>query len=164
MLEAIFAAGIIAISPLEFRAETMIDIDDVTLGSVADIQNLPVELRKDAEQLKLYRLAKGQRETRLGHAQLASRARALFPALSPWLSGKFEGAVRVGRVARPVPQLVADCSSGVSKGDDVTAVMDAGWFRVERKVEALQQGGQGSAFFARTSDGEVAKIFCKEDN
>lgn len=162
MLATILATGILPISPLEFRAETTIDDRYVTLDAVADLQNLPADIRTDARQLILYRLAERQRETVLDHAKLASRARALLPALAPWLSGEFEGAVRIEHAARSALRLEMDCGEGISKGDAVTAKIEAGWFQVERKLEALQNGSEGLAFFARTSDGDVVKIYCEE--
>lgn len=162
MLGAILMAGALIASPVEFRDKAVIDDADIRLGAVADLGNLPVELRTRAEQLVLYPMSDARGATIINHAQLASRARALLPALSPWLSGRFEGTIQIGPSPSPAPRFIMSCGEVVPKGAFVTAAIDAGWFRVERKVQALQRGAPGSAFFARTSDGEVAKVYCEE--
>lgn len=162
MLLTALLSGTLAVSPLAFSSEAEISIEDITLGAVADLKDLPADLRARAEQLVLYPMPDNRDVAVFEHSKLASRARAMLPALSPWLSERFEGALRIDSVSKSPSRLTTSCGDGVPKGAFVLSVVNAGWFRVERKVEALQQGDPGKSFFVRTSDGDVTTVYCGE--
>lgn len=162
MLLTALIAGALAASPMAFRNEAEISGEAITLGAIADLKDLPADLRASAELLALYPLPDKLRGTVVEHSELASRARSLLPALSPWLSGKLEGKLKINSAPNSLPLLTTLCGDGVAKGAFVSSVINAGWYRIERKVEALQQGDPGKSFFARTSDGEVTTVYCEE--
>lgn len=162
MLLATLIAGTLVVSPLAFSGEVEISGEAITLGAIADLKDLPAELRARAEVLVLYPIPPSKHATVIEQSKLASRARSLLPALSPWLTGKFEGKVKIGNASQSPPVLTAFCGEGIPKGALVPSVLNAGWYRIERKMEAIQQGEQGMPFFVRTSDGDVTTVYCEE--
>lgn len=134
------------------------------LGDVADLKVLPVSLRDLAAALPLVtRSAKPI--DRIDHAWLASRARSLMPALSPWFQGPFDGQTIFepkGGAVSPI----ADCSpsdDGVTKGDTVTVRILSGPFQIERQTIAMQAAKSGDRLFVRTADGSALAALCAGD-
>lgn len=161
MLSAILSMAIASPTAFVFRDKVEIRGGYVTLGAVADLAVLPPELRKRAETLSLLKIQPASRELLISHERLASRARSLMPTLAAWLPPVNGGAVRINSDAAQSRYAVAACGTGVAKGAVVAAVINANWFRVERQVEAVQDGRVGGLFFGRTPEGEVMQIYCE---
>jgi hypothetical protein len=70
---------------IRFRPAVNLGRPEVTLGDVADLAGLPPTLRGRASSLVVGRLDRSS-EARLSADALAARARALMPALAPWLA------------------------------------------------------------------------------
>lgn len=106
-----------------------------------------------------------RQERRFDKRLLASRARALVPALKPWLSIAYSGSVRVLRASAPQPELVAGRLDGeaVKAGSPVIARIAVGPFSIEREGTAVQAGEPGERFFLRTRDGQILAARCCGD-
>jgi hypothetical protein len=82
-LLALFGADAVA-EGIEFRPAVNLDRPQVRLGDVADLAPLPPALRPKASSLIVGWLDRGA-EARFSANEVAARARALMPALGPWL-------------------------------------------------------------------------------
>ncbi|MFM2411379.1 MAG: hypothetical protein RL481_2207 [Pseudomonadota bacterium] len=164
LLAAATGATPVVAKTLVFADKMVARGDVLTLGQVADLQILPADLRQQASVLPLMKRAG---DGSIEHRQLASRARSLMPALSPWLRGPFKGHLALS--ARNVPQTMpmANCGSGdeaIVKGAELIVHVTAGPFNIQRDAIALQSGRPGERLFVRTTDGEVLVAQCEGDN
>lgn len=161
MLFALLPLAMAGPTPVLFRETVDVKGDSITLGAVADLSVLPGEVRSRAMNLTLLKIRPKARGVAISHAWLTSRARALMPALAAWLPPPKGGSLMINVDSARPGQAVTDCGEGVSKGTAVTASVSVNWFRVERKVTAVQDGKAGQRFFARTSEREIVPVFCK---
>lgn len=92
VLASATADGVVA-----FRPDAQVRSRDVRLGDVADLSNLPPELRARAAELPLLHLAAGAREIRVPQSLLTERARVQMPVLARYLpnSPTGEAAIRL---------------------------------------------------------------------
>jgi hypothetical protein len=86
-------------APLTFVCHADLAGADVRLSDVADTARLPEPLRAAAGALVLTTLPRGVDHALLASARLSERARALMPALRPWLPDPAGGLVAVDRRA-----------------------------------------------------------------
>jgi len=84
-------------SPVAFVRDATVIRDQVALGDITDLAQLPSGLRERAAVLPVARLRPGQGQVVLAARRMAERARALMPALSPWLTDATDVAVTVRR-------------------------------------------------------------------
>ena len=84
-------------SALAFVRNATVVCDEVALGDIADVTRLPPGLRERAAVLPVARLRAGQGHVVLAARRVAERARALMPALGPWLTDPTDLAVTVRR-------------------------------------------------------------------
>ncbi|MEO8113195.1 MAG: hypothetical protein ABI655_02360 [Phenylobacterium sp.] len=84
-----------AAAPIAFEREVEITGRSVQLGDVADVSRLPAGLRGRAAALPVTEFRPGQERLVLGSRRLAERARALMPALSPWLPAAIDSPIVV---------------------------------------------------------------------
>lgn len=147
--------------PISFDTAAEASSGTLTLGDVADLSQLPENLRGPAKTLPLYRLRHGQREGLFSHAALASRARALMPILNPWLAGHYKGSLLVGsqRTKMGTPHIACG-RGGLAKGVTASARVNWATVSIEREVKLLQPATPGRRFFASTSEGDVIAIYC----
>jgi hypothetical protein len=168
MLQAFLLVGVMAVTPMpignvQFSEKVTVEHGLITLGQVADLSELPSDIRQRAKDLPLISFASTNRELILEHSRLASRARSLMPALSPWLRDDVTGRSIAISVAARNAALNADCGSGidgVAHGDTVVISIKAGPFMVERQTRALQSAKPGQKFFVRTIDDSVLTARC----
>ena len=102
-------------TPLAFVTDARVGTSDVRLADVAETADLPQTLRAEARALTLTTLPRGAVRQVYSVRRLAERARALMPALGPWLADAGDGQVTVvvdRSPSRDTPQ--ASCLSVVA--------------------------------------------------
>jgi hypothetical protein len=166
VIGAFILAGTLAAMPpaeaqIRFFDTALIEGETITLKQVADLRDLPTEWRLQAEGLTLQKWDRKRPAASLDHAALASRVRALMPALASWLRGPFDGSMRVtdNRGTQRLP-LAACGEDGLDKGDAVTIQIAAGPFQIERETIALQPAKPGERLFVKTADGDALAVQC----
>lgn len=82
------------------RFEVTVARADVLLGDVMDVSRLPAVLRTGAAALPIARFGPGQHRITFTSSRLSERARALMPALSPWLEDSPAMLIFVERTSR----------------------------------------------------------------
>jgi hypothetical protein len=135
--------------------------DILYFGDVADTGVLPEQLRQRAAQLALMKLPNNADDVDLRAEDVAARARALMPALAPWLT-RAKGDVSILR-RRPDPMrplAYATQPNGILKDDVVQLTVTAGVYTVERQGVAMSDGKPGQALFIRTEDDKVISALC----
>ena len=134
--------------------------EEVRLGDIAKLDALPPALAKMAQNLVLVSSPKWHDQRVVSRNDLASRARALMPALGPWFSVQQTGVVLIARGRAPLLTLRVLRSDGkaIAKGDHLQAQLHSGIFTIERDVTALQPARTGEGFFARTTNGDVLSV------
>jgi hypothetical protein len=109
----LLAAFPAATAPLTFRQAAKVDRRQIGLADVADLSSLPPELRRGASQLVVAALRPEEDQASLPAQRLAERARALMPALDPWLGDTSAHQVSVRYVGPATlgapPRLSAGC-------------------------------------------------------
>jgi hypothetical protein len=168
MISAYILSASVSLAPVQmdqirFAEKIVASANMITLGDVANLESLPVPLRKQASALPMMMVG-GSGGRAIQHSQLASRARSLMPALAPWLHGSFEGQLVIsGRFAQSrLP--MARCDSGpeaVEIGRAVVVRVTAGPYQIERKATALQSARAGDRLFVRTADGDALAVQCE---
>lgn len=147
---------------INFRSQIETSRSEITLGDVANLDSVPAELRSRAAGISLFRLPHKRRKVEIDHAYLVSRSQSLMPMLSVWLPKSPKGTLSINRIVAEAKFASASCETGLAKGAATTVAVDAGWFRVERKVEAMQEALPGQRFFGRTEDGQIIQAYCGE--
>ena len=118
---------------LRFLAEAEVRGAEIRLADVADLAQVPAELRRRSAGAVVGRIPRGHSSVRLPRDRVAERARAAVPALAAWLPRDLEGAVLVrirpetkaGSASRPAACLRAlkDLAAGaIPVRDDFEAV------------------------------------------
>lgn len=74
-----------AVDSIRFKDKALLENRIITLQDVADLSSLPAMLRQPAKTLELGHVAAHSTPISMPTQKLASRARALMPALTPWL-------------------------------------------------------------------------------
>jgi len=98
----VVAFGLVAAAaPVAFQRDVAVRSPAVALGDLADLSRLPAALRGRAAALPIARVP-AQGRLVLTSQRLAERARALMPALGPWLAPGTDDAVVV-RLAAEAP-------------------------------------------------------------
>ena len=87
---------------LAFTSDLTIDRSVVRLADIIDTSRLPQALQTRARMLDLVSVPAGQDHLVLSARWVSERARALLPALNPWLPANPAGQVTIRRVAAPV--------------------------------------------------------------
>lgn len=70
---------------LTFKAKVSVDHTHIALGDIADVSMLPQALRQRAAHLEVATFAPGRTHVSFSSGAVAQRARALMPALAPWM-------------------------------------------------------------------------------
>ena len=87
---AFLAIGLVAWTspppPVQLRPDVQTPRRQIELGDVVDISRLPQDLQSSAASLTLAVMPSGEIQTSFAASRLVERARALLPALGPWLS------------------------------------------------------------------------------
>jgi hypothetical protein len=130
-----------------------------TLGDVADLTSLPDPLRLRAAPLVLIDGVMERHDRVWSHRMLASRARALMPALGPRLSQPYSGFLHIQAKEQQISASGRN-PEAVSIGDAVTTRLRIGIYMIERQGHALQPAKSGERFFVRTSDGVLSAHCC----
>lgn len=100
ILSGLFAAAsslCLIAKPISFAREGQIQGRDVPLRAVADLSGLPVGLRTRAADLVVAKLPSDRKRLDLPARYVVERARALMPALAPWLPRASDFAIVVVR-------------------------------------------------------------------
>lgn len=139
--------------------DVMTPVAQIRLGDVADLRALPQTMRLRASALEL---AQSPRNKAWRHSDLAARARALMPALGPWLSGSYRGRLRFASEPARTPIVAIAARTPVARGDTVSTRLTTGIFTIEREATALQAGVPGAPIFVRVGDDVVTAICCGE--
>ena len=129
-----------------------------SLGDVAELANVPPTVRARAAPLVI---ARDRKAAAWSHRYLASRARALMPALGPWLAGDYPGTLRIAKRHNP-PVVALAAKLPVAYGDKLTARTTIGIFTIDREATALQSAESGALVFVRTRDGVIRSLCCGE--
>lgn len=112
VLEAVVAlvlASVPTSGAITWREQATVSADVITLGAAADLSRLPPSLRSSAATLVLWRAPKVGSRVVFSSRSAAARARALMPALAPWLDGDNGVSISIVRGAAPqsVPAAIA---------------------------------------------------------
>jgi hypothetical protein len=99
-LIAMLAATSAQAGPVVFASRVQLSSPRVTLGDIADLSGLPATLSNSAAALELTTVPPGRQEIVLSVQRSAERARALMPALQPWLADVSPGDIDA-QVVRP---------------------------------------------------------------
>jgi hypothetical protein len=150
------AAGVISFAP-----EAVVRDDTLYLGDVVDMGTLPADLRDRSATLPLMKLPKGSDPLTLRTADIASRARALMPALAPWFQ-KTNGIVLVLRRKADPMRLVAGATQegGIAKDDRVSVTLVAGIYTIKRQGIAMSDAKIGERLFVKTEDRKALSAIC----
>ncbi|MBS0503421.1 MAG: hypothetical protein JSS55_06375 [Proteobacteria bacterium] len=147
------------LSQIAFKDGAAVGRGPVALGQVADLSVLPGSLRRRASGLAL--MARPARATLIRHRLLASRARALMPALRPWLTEDQAGILQLAPHADVQPvQLIAAGASEPARGASVAVLTRIGLVTIERRGTAVQDARRGERAFVRFADGSVVSARC----
>ena len=132
------------------------------LSEAADLSALPRELQARAGSLQLATLPPSLTTVVLDHKYLASRARSLLPALSPWLRADSEGQMAISRRDKRKSGFRAACGAdGLQKGQMIPLNLSVSGIMIERTAEVMQSAKPGQKFFARAADGDVLTAICE---
>lgn len=74
-------------APIVFASQVEARERVVTLGALADVSVLPVDIRAPAAALRILKIPEDRDQIQVNEAQLRGRVAALAPALKPWLEG-----------------------------------------------------------------------------
>ena len=156
----LFAAAAAQPGAIAFREVLELPQAALRLGDVADMAEVPPELRARASALVL---ARGREARVWSHRYLAARARSLMPALGPWLIGDYPGTLRIDQArGRNQPVMALIDKLPVAYGDKLTARATTGIFTIDREATALQPAESGTFVFVRTRDGVIKSLCCGE--
>lgn len=97
---AIIASGLIAAvstppAAVALQSDVIVQDPQVELGELMNLSHLPPALSLRAASLPITRFQPGETQMMLSTQRLAERARALMPALGPWLSNTSAGSITV---------------------------------------------------------------------
>jgi hypothetical protein len=147
--------------PIAFFDVVETNVAEIHLGDVADLKVLPPELINKAQSLVLVESPAWHKAQSFKQLFLASRARALLPALNSWLDGSFTKTTTVKRGTTSPTATVSPREGGLpyGKGDLVRVRLSVGAFTIERDAVAMQNGVAGEHFFVRTIDGDALSVF-----
>ncbi|MFI4973088.1 MAG: hypothetical protein ACHP84_00955 [Caulobacterales bacterium] len=84
-----------AMKPIVFAAQSQVSGPAVTLGAIADLSPLPLGLRGRAASLVIALAPHRSDHFKISTRRAAARARALMPALGPWLTDQPDATVGV---------------------------------------------------------------------
>ena len=94
-IAAIYAATLPQAGPVVFAGAAQIDQPRIHLGDIANLSSLPPRLRDRAGSLTIANLPNGRDRMALSRKWTVERARALMPALAPWLTDDTDSAITV---------------------------------------------------------------------
>lgn len=134
----------------------------VRLGEVADLAPLPSGLRERASKLQIAVIRSVKESVSIPHRQIAARARAMLPALGPWLVVASDDLLLINteRSARRLPTATSASGDVIVAREPVVATVSAGIFRIHREGIALQDAAPGERLFVRTPDGVITALCC----
>lgn len=158
LLAAAFATAPAGAVPLVFPDTLRARAGPVRLGEISDLSALPAPLRARAAAVVV--LAMAPPASHHSHAALAARARALLPALGPWLPRSYPGRLSVPPATPGIAAVALATTEAVAAGDAVTLRVRTGPFEIRREARALQPAKPGQAVFVRTADGVVRATCC----
>ncbi|MET4682567.1 hypothetical protein [Brevundimonas faecalis] len=163
---------------LVFHSTADGDAEAVRFGDMADLSSLPSEMRAPAAALVIWRPVDGRRSVETTSASVAARARALLPALTPYLPAAAPSKSVLLRLAARAE--TSDKAPSTTARGDVEAVrsktapvvprlspvvvsLTVGPVVVQRETTALQNGYAGRPLFVRTAEGEVLRVMVPGD-
>lgn len=152
-------------TPLVLSDAVTVEGDMLHLSDVADLSALPEPLAQRAEGLIVARLSNSI--STVSAREIAARARAALPGLSPWLPDGSDREIRVeqrkSQSATSVSAPTAAPASAparplVRTGEALKIRVVVGPVEIERSAKALQDGWAGRSIFVRTTEGTVLTV------
>jgi hypothetical protein len=145
------------LQPIRFQTSAEVDGVVAKLGDVADLSNLPPEVRARAATMAVARHGSAPVQTLEG---IQRRLRAQMPILRCWLAASEPTTIRIAYhpsrpASLPAREWAWQTATDVQPGDEIHLTVNAGPVRIDRQVRALQPARAGQRLFVRDADGNT---------